>query len=454
MSTASERAGPISLAEALQEHSAEGAEILFSEPAPLIRASVLLMSCLVVAAIAWSFFGHADVIVAAPGSLAPEDEVRRVYSPTEGEIDSILVREGDPVVAGDELARISSRNAIELAAQARQAELALAALELDQAQFPATLDLLRRQAEQLAREIEVKQAELDQQLQFGSEILRQRQLAELNKARGDLSESRERRDQSKDLLSRYQQLEGRGISAVEVEDARISYQGALAAYQQADANLRALESRFIAESAAQGTDLANLQVALDDLRIQLGRKRLELEQAPSKLEIDLDNARARAEAARRIRFENTSQGNVLVILSPVSGVVTQVTFSQPGDKVQASTPLVNIAPEGSRKVLKVHIAESDRGFLDEGQVVKMKFAAFPYQRYGFIDGTLEYIAPTTQPLTPGGPMVYEGQVSLEQDYVEDSGERRPLRYGMSAVAEVVVRERRVIDIALDPLRGT
>lgn len=454
MSTASERDGRISLAEALQEHSAEGAEILFSEPSPLIRASVVLMSCLLVAALAWSFFGHADIIVAAPGSLAPEDEVRRVYSPTEGEIDSILVREGDPVVAGDELARISSRNAIELAAQARQAELALAALELDQQQFPATLDLLRRQAEQLEREIGVKQAELDQKLQFGSEILRQRQLAELNKARGDLSETRERRDQSKDLLNRYQQLEGRGVSAVEVEEARITYQSALAAYQQADANLRALESRFIAESAAQGTDLANLQVALDDLRIRLGRKRLELEQAPSKLEIDLDNARARAEAARRIRFENTNQGNVLVILSPVSGVVTQVTFSQPGDRVQASTPLVNIASEESRKVLKVHIAESDRGFLDEGQLVKMKFAAFPYQRYGFIDGTLEYIAPTTQPLTPGGPMVYEGQVSLEQDFVEHSGERRPLRYGMSAVAEVVVRERRLIELALDPLRGT
>jgi len=29
----------------------------------------------------------------------------------------------------------------------------------------------------------------------------------------------------------------------------------------------------------------------------------------------------------------------------------------------------------------------------------------------------------------------------------------PLRYGMTAVAEIVVRERRLIDLALDPFRN-
>jgi HlyD family secretion protein len=144
---------------------------------------------------------------------------------------------------------------------------------------------------------------------------------------------------------------------------------------------------------------------------------------------------------------------MLVILSPVAGVVTQVAFNQPGDKVQGNTPLVSIAPKQTRKILKVNIAERDGGFLEAGMSVKMKFAAFPYQRYGFIEGTLDYISPTTIPPVPGAQPVYEGHISLEQDYIETQFGRRPLRYGMSAIAEIVVRQRRVIDMAIDPLRG-
>jgi len=444
---------PESLSEALQDYSAEGAEILYSEPRPLLRRTIYLVTALIITALAWSFIGHADVIVSATGVLAPEKDVRRVYSPAEGEIDSILVEEGDPVAEGDELARISSRDAIRLAAQARQAELTLSTLLLQQEQFPVTLKLMEQEAEQLGRQIQIKEDQLEQRLEFGSEILRREQLAELNKARAELDTTRNAFAQARSLLSSYEQVEGRGIPKVRVDQARNDLEVARRAFEQAQVNLRALESRFIEQSAQRGVDLANLQSDLEGLRIQLGTQRLKIEQAPRELEIKLDQAKAEASAAREIRFESTAQGNVLVVLAPVSGVVTQVTFNQSGDKVQANTPLVNIAPEDSRKVLKVNIVESDRAFLEIGQPVKMKFAAFPYQRHGFVDGTLEYISPTTRPPAPGVAPVYEGHVSLEQDYIEASGEHWPLRYGMSAVAEVVVRERRLIDMALDPLRG-
>ena len=48
-------------------------------------------------------------------------------------------------------------------------------------------------------------------------------------------------------------------------------------------------------------------------------------------------------------------------------------------------------------MLKIEIAEHDRAFLREGQPVKLKFNAFPYQRYGLIDGTLQFISPATKP---------------------------------------------------------
>jgi len=103
-------------------------------------------------------------------------------------------------------------------------------------------------------------------------------------------------------------------------------------------------------------------------------------------------------------------------------------------------------------VVKIEIAEHDRAFLREGQTAKLKFAAFPYQRYGVIQGTLEYISPATKPSAQTKQPVYEGRVALERDHYKVADTKVPLRYGMTASAEVVVRERRLIDMALDPFR--
>jgi hemolysin D len=171
-----------------------------------------------------------------------------------------------------------------------------------------------------------------------------------------------------------------------------------------------------------------------------------------KLRLQVQTARLVADAAARIRFENIDKDNFLQIVAPVDGVVTEVTSTQPGDKIQANTPLGGIAPRGALPMLKIEIAEHDRAFLREGQAVKLKFNAFPYQRYGVIGGTLQYISPATKP----GPMtkqaVYEGRVTLDRDQFTVGGNKYPLRFGMTAVAEVVVRERRLIDLALDPFR--
>lgn len=85
--------------------------------------------------------------------------------------------------------------------------------------------------------------------------------------------------------------------------------------------------------------------------------------------------------------------------------------------------------------------------------MKLKFAAFPYQRYGTLNGTLEYISPATKPSAQTKQPVYEGRVSLERDHVLVADAKVPLRYGMTATAEIVVRARRLIDLALDPFRN-
>lgn len=446
--------GPVPLGQAFDEHSAEGAEILYSEPAPLIRRSIWLMVLMLLSAIAWSFIGHVDVIVSATGVVTPEQEVRRVYAPTEGELEGILVREGDPVSKGEAIARIRSPNAIQLAVQARQAELRLAEVALRDAHFEAELALLEQETAVLANEIRVAEEQLDRRVIQGSAGLRERQRARLAEARGTLDGARNARVAAKNEWDSYRELRGEAVSEVEVERARLAYERAEDVYRTAAADLRALESEFIRESEQDQLALEQMRLKLEQMRIDYGRKRMDIEQAPMKMQLELDRATAEAEAARQIRFEIREDDNTLVVLTPVSGVVTGVSFTQPGDKVQASTPLVSVAPAGSRKILKIDIVERDAAFVDQGLPVKLKFNAFPYQRYGFIPGTLEYLSPTTQRDSPQAPATYKGYVSLGQEHFLVDGEEQPLRYGMAAVAEIVVRERRIIDMVIDPLRGT
>lgn len=451
---AGSQGGPPPLATALEDHTPEGAEILYSEPRPLIRRSIWLMAVMLLCAVAWSFIGRVDVIVSAPGVLTPEQEVRRVYAPTEGELEGTLVQEGDPVSKGDAIARMRSPNAIQLAAQARQAELRLAEVTLRNAHFEAEMALLEQEANVLVNEVEVTEEQLDRRLVQGSAGLRERQRARLSEARASLDAARNNRVAARKEWDTYRELRGDAVSEIEVERARLAYEQAEDSYRTAAADLRALETEFIRESEQDQLALQQLRLNLEQLRIELGRKRMEIEQAPLKMQLELDRATADAEAARQVRFEIRQTDQTLIVLAPESGVVTDVTFTQPGDKILSSTPLISIAPAGARKVLKVNIAERDAAFLDEGSRVKLKFNAFPYQRYGFINGTLEYLSPTTQRDSPDLPPTYKGYVSLGQDYFEIDGEQQPLRYGMAAVAEIIVRERRVIDMVLDPLRGT
>jgi len=432
----------VPLADALGDHSSEGIAILTAEPWRALQALVYTMIALVLSGLAWSFFGRADVIVTEQGSLAPASEVRRFYAPVDGEVVNLYVAEGQPVAKGDVLARLNARSAVEAAGNAMQAQLKLENAEREWRQFPEKKVLLEQKAATLRQAMELEERQHQQRVALGTSKLVQEQRAQMAEARANVDETKLEMEKFERV---YAATTGSGVSLLQVESKKN-------AYQLAQSKLNELTAR-------QTQDLVQAQAQLDASGEQLKKLRLDYESATNelataeeKLRLQLDTARVEADAAARIRFENIDQDNFLLIVAPVSGVVTDLTSTQPGDKVQANTPLGGIAPNKSRSVVKVEIAENDRAFLREGLPVKLKFNAFPYQRYGVIRGTLEYVSPATKPASQTKQPVYEARVSLERDYYQVGETKYPLRYGMTAAVEIVVRERRLIDLALDPFR--
>jgi hemolysin D len=446
----------VPLVDALGDHSSEGIAILTAEPWRALHALVYTMIALVLSGLAWSFIGRADVIVTEQGALAPASEVRRFYAPVDGELVNLFVAEGQPVAKGDVLARLNARGAVEAASNAMQAQLKLENAEREWRQFPEKKALLEQKAATLRQAMELEEQQHQQRTALGTSKLVEEQKAQMAEARTNVEETRRARDAAQLEVEKFERVfaapGGGGVSLLQVEGKRNARLAAENAYRLAQSRVNELTARQSQELVQAQAQLESSGEQLKKLRLDYEAAANELATAEEKLRLQLDTARVEADAAARIRFENIDKDNFLQIVAPVSGVVTDLTSTQPGDKIQANAPLGGIAPSNSRSVVKVEIAENDRAFLREGLPVKLKFNAFPYQRYGVINGTLEYVSPATKPSPQTRQPVYEARISLERDYYRVADTRYPLRYGMTAAVEIVVRERRLIDLALDPFR--
>ena len=444
------------LTEALGDHSTEGIAILTAEPWRVLHAVIYTMIALVLSGLAWSFIGRSDVIVTAQGALQPDSELRRFYAPVDGELANLYIAEGQPVSKGDVLARLNARGAIEAATSAQQAQLKLEDAEREWRQFPEKKALLERKAATLRQAMDLEEQQHAKRLALGTTQLAQAQRAQVDEARANLEEARRARDAARAEAEKFERVfaapGGGGISQLQLDAKKNALQAAENAQRVAQSRLGELSARQTQEFATAKAQVETSGQELSKLRLQYEAATNDLATVEEKLRLQLQAARLAADSAARVRFENIDKDNFLLILAPVSGVITDVTSTQPGDKIQANTPLGGIAPRGARPVVRIEIAEQDRAFLREGLPVKLKFSAFAYQRYGLINGRLEYISPATKAAPQTKQPVYEGRVTLEQDHYLVEDKKYPLRYGMTATAEVVVRERRLIDLALDPFR--
>ena len=84
----------------------------------------------------------------------------------------------------------------------------------------------------------------------------------------------------------------------------------------------------------------------------------------------------------------------------------------------------------------------------------MKFDAYPFQDYGVVKGWLKEISPTSQvqESAEGNVAIYELEIELDETCIPTANECIVLRPGDTATAEVVVRQRRLIDFIIDPFK--
>jgi HlyD family secretion protein len=419
-------------------------------PNPLGRKVLLALLLLLAGLGLWAMVGQLDIVAVAEGKLVPQGYLKIVQPSDAGIVKEILVREGETVKAGQVLMRmdalITDADAKASNAELQRKKLTLRRIDAELANRP----VLPNSADppEIALEIlaqyRANRASLDAALAEES--------ARLIKARQELAAAEQVKVKLEATLPHYRNQE----EAFE-KLARDGYAGNL---MGSDKRRERIEKEqdlstqtHLIESARASIQLSAKKLAqLDaDYRRQLHVERNETQGAVDKLIQEVAKL-AHRQALQDLRATQDS-------------VVKDLATHTVGTVVQPGTVLLTLVPVEDELKAEVWVSNEDIGFVREGQHVKLKFAAFPFQKYGMVEGVVEHVsadsadgnsgngAPIASASTMGGqPLAYKTLVNLKAMRLEMDGQIFPLSAGMQTSAEIRLGTRSVQEYLLSPVR--
>ena len=345
------------------------------------------------------------------GQLVPDLGVSTVVAPTSGMVGRMTVEEGASVARDQALVRIDLPR---VAASGADAHTGIG----------RGLDDRDSSSAQLAQ-AQLAQLAVQEQGQH-------RQLAMLRTELGQVRAGIATRDAQvrlgRETADRYREVAASGyVSVVQVR-------------QQEQAMLEMLNARQVLErqATALAREIAGLEQALAGLPAQ--REAIE--------------ATARREHAllAQERYRHEADGGVLV-KAPLAGLVAH-RFVEPGQAVQAGQPLLSLLPEGARLQAQLQVPSRAIGFIRPGDRVRLRYQAYPFQKFGHQGGRVARISRSAVPPVAGAPSSephYRILVALDRQDVLAYGRPEPLRPGMLLEADILGERRKLHEWLLEPL---
>ncbi|HEU5295224.1 MAG TPA: HlyD family efflux transporter periplasmic adaptor subunit [Burkholderiaceae bacterium] len=240
--------------------------------------------------------------------------------------------------------------------------------------------------------------------------------------------------------------------------------------QQTLVRLEALrEERFVSTAQINNKSeevlaLRAQLVALERQRSTLGREMAALEGQRRELPLQ-ERARAgELQRAAQVLAQEAAENDArheMLIRAPQDGTLTTV-LAEPGQTVSPDVALASLVPADTRLQAHLYAPSSALGFIRAEQPVRLRVAAFPYQKFGHQAGVVHQVSSTplqagelaALPLAvkPDEPL-YRVTVNLERQSVLAYGREQPLAAGMQLDADVMLERRRLVEWLFAPVLG-
>lgn len=348
------------------------------------------------------------------GFLRPDKGVIKAYSNRSGTIKKLLVENGQYVKKGAPLVNITNQQITENG-QVFSQELLKTVQQKQQ--------LLKEELEQLSL---LQGAELKQLHQQEEAILK---AIELSEAQKHLAQ------QKADLIKKQQAQYDKLLQ--ENHLSLLKYQ------QQQERHINAQqEVQNLAKAVnTQNDELSRLRFKYAHLPQQYKSQKRELQQQLT------DLARQKTELMNN--FSTT-------VVAAHSGTITDIQVVE-GETLNNVRPLLTIIPKESTLVAELLLPTRSAGFVEQGDIAKLRFDAFPHQRFGFVNSKVHRIDKTLInqgdvdfPIAFHEP-VYRIQAKLDQQAIKGYGREFNLKSGMIFTADIMLEQRSLIDWMFDPI---
>lgn len=153
--------------------------------------------------------------------------------------------------------------------------------------------------------------------------------------------------------------------------------------------------------------------------------------------------------------------HAIEVRAPEKGVLTSLRVHA-GQQVPAGGPLLTLLPAVGNLQANLFVDSSAIGFVETGEPVMLRYAAFPFQRFGLYPGVVAEVtrAPIDadeNPQRKEGPDtsakkgMYRITVKPNQSWVNAYGEHRGLEAGMQVEADIALEKRPLYKWLLDPI---
>ncbi len=277
------------------------------------------------------------------------------------------------------------------------------------------------------------------------------------------------------LAALERRLQALALEVAQLDSEAALQQQRLALARQALARLESLQREQFISSAqvqtkneellgvqAQAQGLARQRAALERERAELEgqRRALPLLAGGASGSLDRDLALLSREAAE------VDAERQLLVRAPQDGVLSAV-LAEPGQSVSPASALASLVPAGATLQAHLYAPSSAVGFLRPDQPVRMRFEAFPYQKFGHVSGHVLQVSrtPLAGPelaalsLAPAAAVAGDGvqplfriTVALDPAAADAAGPM-PLVAGMRMSADVLLERRRLVEWLFEPLLG-
>ena len=409
---------------------------------PLPRAVMYLLLGLLATMVCWAFLARLDIVASAHGKIVPQGFLKIVQPAEPGIVREILVKDGDAVAQGQTLIRMDARLS-DADRSVVEHDLRMRALQLRR--IDAELD--GTPLERTAADDALAFAQIDAQYRARRQAYRDALDAEtalLVKAEQDLRVAMEIEEKLGKTIPIYrQQAEGWDTLA------REGYAGKLMALERQRVYLENVQ-----DWRAQSHNI-------EGLRASIAQSKVRLAQITSSYRQQLHNERVEADSQRhRAQQELDKQkhrSSLLELKAPQAGIVKDLATHTPGTVVAPGAILLTLVPNEEPLVAEVWINNVDAGFVQSRQKARIKVAAFPFQKYGMVDGTVQHVSADAQnadpsKAQPSGSGAYRALIALDPARADDAAGRLPLVPGMLVSAEIHLGTRSVIEYLLSPIQ--